>query len=83
MRSSHLRPAIDASRHHLELASRNGALEMGLELADTVTAGNSPEKMICHQLAITHTYRRLPFGEFKRPFDCVQVVHETTVQSPG
>jgi hypothetical protein len=46
--------AIDASRHRLELASRTGALEMGLDLADTVEAGNSLEKMISHQMAATH-----------------------------
>jgi hypothetical protein len=45
---------IDANRHRLELASRTGALEMGLDLADTVQAENSLEKMLCHQLAATH-----------------------------
>jgi hypothetical protein len=46
--------AIDASRHRLELASRTGALEMGLDLADTVEASNSVERMISHQMAATH-----------------------------
>jgi hypothetical protein len=46
--------AIDANRHRLELTSRTGAIEMGLDLADTVVPGNSLEKMLCHQLAATH-----------------------------
>jgi hypothetical protein len=46
--------AIDANRHRLELASRTGTLEMGTDLADTVEAGNSLEKMLAHQMAATH-----------------------------
>ena len=46
--------AVDASLHRLELARRTGALELGVDLADTVQAGNSLEKMLCYQLAATH-----------------------------
>jgi hypothetical protein len=46
--------AVDASRHRLELASRTGSLEMGADLADTIEAGNSLEKMLAHQMAATH-----------------------------
>ena len=37
--------AIEASRDRLELADKAGALEMGLDLADTIQADNSMEKM--------------------------------------
>jgi hypothetical protein len=44
----------DASRSRLDLAFKAGALEIGLDLADTIQAGNSLEKMLAHQLAATH-----------------------------
>ena len=46
--------AIEASRDRLELADKAGALEMGLDLADTVRADNSMEKMLVHQMAAVH-----------------------------
>ena len=46
--------AIEASRDRLELADKAGALEMGLDLADTIQAGNSMEKMLVHQMAAVH-----------------------------
>ena len=38
----------------LELADKAGALEMGLDLADTIQADNSMEKMLVHQMAAVH-----------------------------
>ena len=46
--------AIEASRDRLELANKAGALEMGLDLADTIQADNSMEKMLVHQMAAVH-----------------------------
>ena len=46
--------AIEASRDRLELADKAGALEMGLDLADTIQADNSMEKMLVHQMAAVH-----------------------------
>jgi hypothetical protein len=46
--------AIEASRDRLELADKAGALEMGLDLADTIQADNSVEKMLVHQMAAAH-----------------------------
>ena len=46
--------AIEASRDRLELADKAGALEMGLDVADTVHAENSMEKMLVHQMAAAH-----------------------------
>ena len=46
--------AIEASRDRLELADKAGALEMGLDLADTMQADNSMEKMLVHQMAAAH-----------------------------
>ncbi len=45
---------VDASRDRLELANKAGALESGLDLADTIGAQNSAEKMLCHQMAAVH-----------------------------
>jgi hypothetical protein len=44
----------DASRERLDLAQRAGALELGLDAAETLAARNSLEKMLAHQLAATH-----------------------------
>ena len=46
--------AVEASRDRLELADKAGALEMGLDLADTIEADNSMEKMLVHQMAAAH-----------------------------
>jgi hypothetical protein len=46
--------AVDASRDRLELAHAAGALEAGLDLADSIQAENSLEKMLAHQLAAAH-----------------------------
>ena len=45
----------DASRERMELASRAGALTMGLDAVETIQAGNSMEKMLAHQLAAAHS----------------------------
>ena len=45
---------VDANRHRLELAHQAGVLELGLDVAETIEAGNSLEKMLAHQLAATH-----------------------------
>jgi hypothetical protein len=47
--------SADASRSRLDLAFKAGALEMGLDLADTIQADNSLEKILAHQLAATHS----------------------------
>jgi NADH dehydrogenase/NADH:ubiquinone oxidoreductase subunit G len=44
----------DASRDRVQLALDTGALELALDLADTVQAENSLEKMLVHQLAANH-----------------------------
>jgi hypothetical protein len=44
----------DASRDRIQLALDTGALELGLDLAETIQANNSLEKMVAHQLAATH-----------------------------
>lgn len=46
--------SVDASRDRLELANAAGALESGLDLADTIGAQNSAEKMLAHQMAAVH-----------------------------
>jgi hypothetical protein len=43
-----------ASRARLELASRAGVLDLGVDLAQTIKARNSLEKMLAHQLAALH-----------------------------
>jgi hypothetical protein len=44
----------DASRERLELAHAAGALETGLDAAETIRAANSLEKMLAHQMAAMH-----------------------------
>jgi hypothetical protein len=44
----------DASRDRLELLQQAGALELGLDAAETVGAADSLEKMLAHQLAALH-----------------------------
>jgi hypothetical protein len=45
---------VDASRDRLELANKAGVLELGLDVAETIRAENSLEKMLAHQLAALH-----------------------------
>jgi hypothetical protein len=45
---------VDASRDRLELANRAGALEEALDVAETIEAQNSLERMLAHQLAASH-----------------------------
>jgi hypothetical protein len=47
--------AAHASRTRLELASKAGVLDLGVDLAETIKARNSLEKMIAHQLAALHS----------------------------
>jgi hypothetical protein len=44
----------EASRARLELASKAGALVLGVDLAETIKARNSLERMLAHQLAALH-----------------------------
>jgi hypothetical protein len=60
--SSHFRNTVDdpsyvtagASHERLELAFEAGALELGLDAAETANASNSLEMMLAHQLAAAH-----------------------------
>lgn len=46
--------AAAASRDRLDLAHEAGALEAGLDAADTIEARNSLEQMLAHQLGAAH-----------------------------
>jgi hypothetical protein len=46
--------AASASRQRLDLAVTAGALETGLDMAETIGAKNSAENMLAHQLAASH-----------------------------
>ncbi len=45
---------VVASRDRLELASNAGCLAMGADVAETIRARNSLEKMLAHQLSAAH-----------------------------
>jgi hypothetical protein len=45
---------VDASRDRLDLARRAGVLETALDIADTIEAKNSLEKMLAAQMALLH-----------------------------
>lgn len=47
--------AADASRDRLDLAKNAGVLELALDTADTIQAGDALERMLAHQMATTHT----------------------------
>jgi hypothetical protein len=44
----------EASRDRMRLASNAGALEMALDVSETIQAANSLEKMLAHELAAVH-----------------------------
>jgi hypothetical protein len=46
--------SLDASRARLQQLQFTGALETGLDAADTIDARNSLEKMLAHQMAVVH-----------------------------
>ena len=46
--------STDASRDRLELLNNAGALGLGLDVADSLRADNSVEKMIAHQMGALH-----------------------------
>jgi hypothetical protein len=46
--------AAEASCRRLQLAEKVGALTLALDLADTIEAQNSLEKMLAHQMAAAH-----------------------------
>src|SRR5262245_10890738 len=43
-----------ASRERLELASEAGSLDLALDMADSIQAQDSLEKMLVHQMAVLH-----------------------------
>ena len=46
--------AVDASEQRLEAAADAGVLEAAVDAAESARAGNSLEKMLCHQMAAAH-----------------------------
>ena len=44
-----------ASRTRVELAAEAGALELAVDVAETIGANNSVEKILAHQVAVCHT----------------------------
>ena len=43
-----------ASRERLELANEAGSLDLALDVADSIQAQDSLEKMLVHQMAVLH-----------------------------
>src|ERR1044072_5205243 len=43
-----------ASRERLELANEAGSLDLGLDVADSIQAQDSLEKMLVHEMAVLH-----------------------------
>lgn len=48
--------AVDASLHRTGLLVESGALELGIDAANSIQAQNSLEKMLAHQMAVCHTF---------------------------
>ena len=67
---------VDASEQRMEAAADAGVLEAAVDAAESARAGNSLEKMLCHQMAAAHhaamklmargTDSRLPPAEMAR-----------------
>ena len=72
--------AIEASRDRLELADKAGALEMGLDLADTIQADNSMEKMLVHQMAAVHNSAMRMTALVNRRMESMANINQLTMQ---
>ena len=72
--------AIEASRDRLELADKAGALEMGLDLADTIQADNSMEKMLVHQMAAAHNSAMRMAALINRRLESMANINQLTMQ---
>jgi hypothetical protein len=46
--------AVDASEHRMHLAAGATVLQAAVDAAESAKAGNSLEKMLCHQMATAH-----------------------------
>jgi hypothetical protein len=69
--------SVDASRDRLELANAAGALESGLDLADTIGARDSAEKMLAHQMAAVHRASMKMMAQVNRNIEHLECVHPT------
>jgi hypothetical protein len=58
--------AVTASEQRMELADAAGALELGLDVAVTIGATNSAEKMLGHELAAAHKLAMTMMGQAAR-----------------
>ena len=61
-----------ASRDRLELAHEAGALDLALDMADTIEARNSLEKMLAHQLAAAHNSAMKLTAQLNRSVEWMQ-----------
>jgi hypothetical protein len=75
---------VDASRDRLELANAAGALEMGLDVAETIGAENSLEKMLAHQLAAAHRSTMKMTALMNRHMESLESIssHQLNMQNP-
>jgi hypothetical protein len=63
--------AVDASLVRTALLQKVDALELGIDAAQSVDAGNSLEKMLAHQLAVCHVAAMRIFAEvemYRNPY---------------
>jgi hypothetical protein len=47
-------PALDSSRTRGQLLEANDVTALGIDVANTVQAGNTVEKLLAHQVAVAH-----------------------------
>jgi hypothetical protein len=73
--------AADASRDRLELLNDAGALGLGLDLADTIEASNSLEKMLAHQMAATHASAMKMTEQMNRQIETMASIYPRGQQS--
>ena len=66
--------AADASRDRLDLLHQCGALELGLDMADSVNAQNSVEMMLAYQLATSHQSAMKLTAQLNRQIERMNVI---------
>ena len=69
---------VDAGRDRLDLAHSAGALELGLDVSETIGAQNSLEKMLAHQLAAAHRSTMKLSAQLNRCMERMDVLDEDT-----
>jgi hypothetical protein len=70
-----------ASRERLDLANEAGALEVALDLSDTVCAQNSIEQLLAHQIAAAHCSALKMVAQMNKQIEVMNVLKDERRQA--